>query len=270
MNDFLARLPRLLLNGYGLLVTLFVALPIALPVAVAFTNGDSLNFPPQGLSLRWFSAALENQQFMTGLRLSFVIALGSTIIATVAGICAGVAISRYQFRGRAVVQAVLMAPLALPAIVLGLGLLFVLPLFGLQNGVTATMLGHALLGLPYVLSMVLAAFSNYDPALERASLNLGAGPVRTFFFVTLPLIRGGTLAGALAAFLLSFDNISLSIFLSNNDTLPLRMMQQMQSYADPGVAALSTLLLVVSFGALLIIVPYLRRQGSGSRPSSVT
>ena len=265
MNDFLARLPRLLLNGYGLLVTAFILLPMALPVAVAFTSGDSLTFPPHGLSLRWFAAALDNAQFMTGLRLSLVIAFGSTVIATVAGIGAGVAISRYRFRGRGVVQAVLLAPLALPAIVLGLGLLFVLPWFGLRSGVVATMLGHALLGLPYVLSMVLAAFSNYDPALERASLNLGAGPVRTFFYVTLPLVRGGILAGALAAFLLSFDNISLSIFLSNNDTLPLRMMQQMQSYADPSVAALSTLLLIVSLGALLVIVPYLRQQ-AGKRP----
>src|SRR5262249_35658956 len=154
------------------------------PVAVAFTNGDSLAFPPQGLSLRWFAAALDNPQFMSGVRLSLLIAAGSTAMATIAGVCAAMAIGRYQFRGRVLVQAVVMLPLSLPAIVLGLGILFVLPIYGLRTGMFATMLGHALLGLPYVLSMVLAALSNYDPALERASLNLGAGPARTFFSVT--------------------------------------------------------------------------------------
>ena len=265
MSERSSRLSRIALASYGLAVTIFIVLPIALPVAVAFTSSDNLAFPPQGLSLRWFAAALDNPQFMTGLRLSFFIALGSTIMATVTGVCAAMAVARYLFRGRVAVQAIMLLPLSLPAIVLGLGLLFVLPLFGMRNGMVATMLGHALLGLPYVFSMALAAFSNYDRALERASLNLGAGATRTFLFVTLPLIRGGVLAGGLAAFLLSFDNISLSLFLSNNDTLPLRMMQQMQSYADPGVAALATMLLTLSLAALLIIVPAVSRSGSNSK-----
>ncbi len=185
-------------------------------------------------------------------------------MGTTAGVCAAVALSRYRPGGRVVIQAVLMLPLSLPAIVLGHGLLFSMPLIRLHTGLVATMLGHALLGLPYVLSMVLSAFSNYDSALERASQNLGAGPVQTFFRITLPLIRGGVLAGASASFLLSFDNISLSLFLSNNDTLPLRMMQHMQSYADPGVAALSTLLLAISLAALVAIVPTIRKQTATS------
>jgi putative spermidine/putrescine transport system permease protein len=254
-----SRSLQLLLRGYGVVLVLFLLLPIALPAAVAFTNGDTLSFPPQGLSLRWFAAALGNRQFMAGLQLSLWIAAGATVIATLAGITAAMAIGRYRFRGRSVVQAVAMLPLSLPAIVLGLALLFVLPTYGLRTGTLATMLGHALLGLPYVLSMVLAALSNYDSSLERASLNLGAGPVRTFFQVTFPLIRGGVIAGATATFLFSFDNISLSLFLSKNDTLPLRLMQQMQSYADPGVAALSTLLMILSLLGLLAIVPRVGR-----------
>jgi putative spermidine/putrescine transport system permease protein len=260
MNELLTRPAKLLLNSYGLVISLFIGLPIALPVAVAFTKGDTLTFPPQGLSFKWFVAALENPQFQTGMRLSVLVALGSTALATVAGVCAAVAIARYRFKGHVVVQAVLLLPLSVPAIVLGLGLSFVLPTFGLYTGAIATTLGHALLGLPYVLSMVLAALSNHDHTLERASLNLGAGPARTFVSVTLPLIRSGIFAGALAVFLLSFDNISLSLFLSNNDTLPLRMMQQMQSYADPGVAALSTLLLLFSLAALVVIVPAVSRE----------
>lgn len=253
------RLLRLLLCTYGVALVLFLLSPIALPAAVAFTNGDTLSFPPQGLSIRWFTAALNNRQFMSGLRLSLFIAVGATLIAVIAGVTAAMAIGRYRFRGRSFVMAIAMLPLSLPAIVLGLALLFVLPTYGLQTGALATMLGHALLGLPYVLSMVLAALSNYDSSLERASLNLGAGPVRTFFQVTFPLIRGGVIAGAVATFLFSFDNISLSLFLSKNDTLPLRLMQQMQSYADPGVAALSTILMVLSLLGLLAVVPRMSR-----------
>ncbi len=253
------RFLAVVLRLYGVALVLFLVLPIALPAAVAFTNGDTLAFPPEGISLRWFAAALENRQFMDGLRISLMIALGATALATVAGVTAAIAINRYRFRGRGTVQAVAMLPLALPAVVLGLAIMFALPIYRLQAGMTATILGHALLGLPYVLSMVLAALSNYDPTLERASLNLGAGPVHTFFRVTFPLIRGGVAAGAVATFLFSFDNISLSLFLSNNDTLPLRLMQQMQSYADPSVAALSTLLMSLSLLGLLAIVPRMGR-----------
>lgn len=250
----------LLLRLHAAMVVLFLLGPIAIAVACAFTSGDFLEFPPRGVSLRWFGEALHTTQFIDGLKNSIVVALANAVIATVAGTGAAIAINHYRFRGRPVVQAAVMLPITFPAIVLGLGLLFTLPTFGLRPGLVAGVLGHAVLSLPYATAMVLAALANYDRSLERASLNLGAGPVRTFVKVTLPLIRGGVIAGAITAFLVSFDNISMSLFITKGDVLPLRLLQQIQHNADPSVAAMSTMLLVGSLGLVIFLLPLAARR----------
>jgi putative spermidine/putrescine transport system permease protein len=244
------------LRLFGSIVVCFLLLPIAIAVVMAFSSGERLQFPPAGYSLRWFRAVLESTPLMEGLRLSLIIAVVSAALATVTGTAAAIALNHYRFSGRVAVQAFLMLPLALPAIVLGLGMLFSLPAFGLKVGPVPAILGHAVLSIPYVVAMVLASLTSFDRSLERASLNLGVGPVQTFFRITLPHIRIGVLAGAIAAFLLSLDNISLSIFVTRNDTLPLRLMQHMLSYADPSIAAMSTMLLVASLGLLLFLLPF--------------
>jgi putative spermidine/putrescine transport system permease protein len=251
------------LRLFGAVVICFLLLPIAIAVVMAFSSGERLQFPPAGYSLRWFRAVLESSLLMDGLRLSLIIAVASTALATIAGTAAAIALNHYRFSGRVAVQAFLMLPLALPAIVLGLGMLFSLPLFHLRVGAVAAILGHAVLGLPYVVAMVLASLANFDRSLERASLNLGVGPAQTFLRITFPHIRVGVLAGAIATFLLSLDNISLSIFVTRNDTLPLRLMQHMLSYADPSIAAMSTMLLIVSLGLLLFLLPF----AAGRRPA---
>jgi len=249
----------LLLRLHAGLVILFLLAPIAIAVACAFTSGEFLEFPPRGVSLRWFGEALRSTQFIDGLRNSVLMALANAGIATVAGTGAAIALNHYRFRGRAIVQAVLMLPITLPAIVLGLGLLFTLPSYGMRPGLIAGVLGHAVLSLPYATAMVLAALANYDRSLERASLNLGAGPARTFFKITLPLIRGGVTASAITSFLVSFDNISMSLFVTKGDTLPLRLLQQIQHDADPSVAAMSTMLLVGSLGLVVFLLPLAAR-----------
>ena len=248
------------LRLFSAVVVCFLLAPIAIAVVMAFSSGERLVFPPAAFSLRWFSAVIDSSLLMDSLKLSLVIATASTVLATIAGTAAAVALDHYRFVGRTPVQAFLMLPLAIPAIVLGLGMLFSLPLFGMRVGALAAIVGHAVLGLPYVVAMVLASLANFDRTLERASLNLGVGPFQTFFRITLPHIRIGVLAGAVATFLLSLDNISLSIFVTRNDTLPLRLMQQMLSYADPSIAAMSTLLLVASFVLLLFLLPFLARR----------
>ena len=117
-----------------------------------------------------------------------------------------------------------MLPLSLPGIVIGLGVLFSLGTFGMRTGIAAAVAGHSVLGVPYVTYLVLATLANYDVSLEHASLNLGASRWQTFRWITLPAIRPGVLAGALCAFLISFDNVALSILLTRSDTLPLRLL----------------------------------------------
>lgn len=118
-----------------------------------------------------------------------------------------------------------MLPLSLPGVVIGLGVLFTLGVFGMRAGLGAAVAAHSVLGVPYVTYLVLATLANYDITLEHASLNLGASRWETFHRIALPLIAPGVLAGAMCAFLISFDNIALSIFLTRGDTLPLRLMQ---------------------------------------------
>jgi putative spermidine/putrescine transport system permease protein len=248
------------LRLYGGIVVVFLLVPIVIAAVVAFNGGERPDFPPTQLSLRWFASVLNSDLLMGGLRKSIIIAIASTILSTVAGTAAAIAINHYRFAGRTLIQTFLMLPIALPAIVLGLGMLFSLPILGLNVGILAATFGHAVVGLPYVIAMVLASLANFDRSLERASLNLGVGPIRTFWRITFPHIRIGVVAGAIAAFLLSMDNISLSLFITRNDTLPLRLMQHMLSYTDPSVAAMSVMLLIVSLGMLLFLLPFIVKR----------
>lgn len=252
--------PGLASRFFAALVVLFLMAPIIIAGIVAFSSGDRLEFPIPGFSLHWFVVALQTPQYIEGLVVSAVIGLGNAVMATIAGTGAAIALHRYRFRGRAAVQALVMLPIAMPAIVLGLGLLFTLVVYDMQPGILAATLGHAVLGVPYVVAMVSAALANHDGSLERASMNLGVGPVGTFFRVTLPMIRGGVIAGAVSAFLISFDNFSLSLFITRGDTLPLRLMQQLLAYADPSVAAISTLLVFASLAGLIFLLPLALRS----------
>lgn len=240
---------------FAAFVVLFLMGPIIIAGIVAFSSGDRLEFPIPGFSLRWFVVALQTPQYIEGLTVSVIIGLGNALLATIAGTGAAIALHRYRFRGRSAVQALVMLPIAMPAIVLGLGLLFTLAVYDMRPGILAATLGHAVLGVPYVVAMVSAALANHDGSLERASMNLGVGPVGTFFRVTLPMIRGGVIAGAVSAFLISFDNFSLSLFITRGDTLPLRLMQQLLAYADPSVAAISTLLVFASLAGMAALLP---------------
>jgi putative spermidine/putrescine transport system permease protein len=247
--------PRPVAYGYTGLVVLFLLLPIVLGAVVSFSSSDRLEFPLPGFSLRWFQEAWRNVQFVDGLWTSLIIAVSSAALATIAGTGAAIALNHYRFRGHSIVQVAVMLPVSLPGIVLGLGLLFVLSTYGMRPGKMAAIFGHATASIPYVVAMVTAALANYDRALERASLNLGVSPARTFFRITLPLIRGGVIAGAISAFLISLDNVSLSLFITRGDTLPLRLMQQLLFYADPSIAAMATILLALSLGMLLAMLP---------------
>jgi putative spermidine/putrescine transport system permease protein len=248
------------LAAYAAVVVVFLLLPIVIATAVAFNPGERPAFPPTGLSFRWFAAVLHSSVLMDGLLKSLIIAIASAGIATICGTGAAIAINHYRFSGRTIAQTILMLPIALPAIVLGLGIMFALPIYGLRTGLLAATLGHAVLGTPYVVAMVISSLGSFDRSLERASLNLGVGPAQTFLRITFPHIRMGVLAGAIAAFLLSLDNISLSIFVTRNDTMPLRLMQHMLSYTDPTVAAMSTMLLLASLGMLMLLLPFVAKR----------
>jgi putative spermidine/putrescine transport system permease protein len=192
--------------------------------------------------------------------MSVGIAACVALLSVVAGTLAAIAINHHRFRGRAAVQTFVMLPLLLPSVVIGLGLLQSLGWYRIPTGFLAAVLGHSVIGIPYVTYLVLASLASYDLTLEHASLNLGAGRLETFRRITLPLLSSGIAAGAIFAFLLSFDNVALSLFLTRGNTLPLRLMQHIQYYADPSVAAASSVLILFSLAVLFVIGRLLRHR----------
>lgn len=253
---------RAALAVYVVVVFVFLVAPLGVAVILSFSGGTRLVLPPPEWSLRWFGDAYQNEKFREGLLNSTLIALAAAGISAVAGTAGAIAINHYRFRLRPMIQAILLMPLSLPGVALGLGILFVLPDYGLAPGNAATILGHAVLGIPYVATMVLATLANYDLSLEQASMNLGAGRFETFRRVTLPLILPGTIGGAVCAFLVSFDNVSLSLFISKGDTLPLRLMQHIQFVADPSVAAIATALIAMSLVFAVALGLILKQRGN--------
>lgn len=257
------RTGQRLLLAYVVLASMFLLAPIAIAVVLSFSSVSQLVFPPPGLSLEWYRVAWDNDKFVDGFVISTLIAAVSTAIAGIAGTLAAVAINNHRFAGRGIVRAFLVMPLVLPAIIIGLALLQSVAIFGLGPGVYVAALGHAVIGIPYVAYLVLASLSSYDLRLDHASMTLGATRFETFRWITLPLVRPGAIAGCAFAFLVSFDQVSISLFLTRGDPLPLRLMQHIQYYSDPSVAAVSTVLLAISLIPLALFGRVLRQRDVG-------
>jgi putative spermidine/putrescine transport system permease protein len=228
--------------------------PAVFVFAVAFSGGTTITFPPEGFSLRWFGTAASYPPFLEGLGTSLLIALAATVIALAIGIPATLAIHRGRLPGRAVVQSLFLTPIVLPELVFGLALYQQL-MVGLGISASGVLLiGHAILLLPYAVRVTGASLMLADPALEEAARGLGAGPATTFFRVTLPVLRPGITAAAVLGFVTSFNNVPLSLLLQGpgTATLPVAMLQYVQTSYDPVVAAVSVVLLIAAVVVALI------------------
>lgn len=243
---------RRALFAYAMLFVVFVLAPLIVVVGASFEPRELLRFPPEGLSLRWYRAALESEQFVSAAWNSLLIALGATIFATLLGVPAAYGLVRYRFRGRGTVAALLNSPLLVPELVMGLALLQIIALLLLEHSILTLTLGHILICLPYVVRTMAAAIQGIDPSIEEAAANLGAGRAQIYRTVVLPMVRPALYASLLFAFLMSFDNAVLSLFLVSvrTQTLPISIYNYVQYSLDPTIAAVSTLLMAVSVLAL--------------------
>jgi putative spermidine/putrescine transport system permease protein len=248
----------MMLWALNALIALYLLAPVLVVVATAFTTTGYPIFPPRGFTLRWFDSVLSSREFLEAMRLSAVLAAASTAIATVLGTLAALGLARGGFRGRQAVAAIFLSPIFFPAIVLGLALLIFYNRVGLAGTLPGMIAAHAVLTTPFVIRMVMASLAEFDPAVEEAAENLGASRLRTFFLVTLPLIRPGVVAGAVFAFILSFDELVVSLFLAGPgmQTLPIRIFTALEYSSRPDVSAISTMLILVW---LLVGVPLYRR-----------
>jgi putative spermidine/putrescine transport system permease protein len=247
-----------MLIAVNMLILLYLVAPVIVVVATAFTTTAYPVFPPQGFTLKWFERFLGMPEFTEAVRRSTFLALSSTTVATMLGTFSALALARYRFRGREAISAFMLSPILFPTIVFGLALLVFYSRIGLSGSFAGLVIAHSVLTTPFVIRLVMASLAEFDPAVEEASRNLGAGWWRTFLQVTLPLIRPGVLAGAVFAFIISFDELVVTLFLAGPDmtTLPVRIYTYVEFSSDPTISAISTMLIMAW---MLIGVPVYAR-----------
>jgi len=237
----------------------FMTLPTVVVIAVSFNPTAILSFPPSGISLRWYENVLTYPQFQRAAVNSLVVTVAAVALALPIGMLAALALERGRLRGRSVWAAVLLSPLVVPGVAAGLGFLILAAALGLLRSRAVLVAAHVALVLPFVVRSVWVSVRNLDPALERAAASLGATPARTFWRVTLPLLRPGLFAGLLFAVVVSLNEFVVSLFISNRVTeiLPVAMFTYVVNYTDPTIAALSSLFIVATFLVVWLADRYL-------------
>jgi putative spermidine/putrescine transport system permease protein len=249
----------------GVLVTailLFMALPIAIIVILSFSSATYLTFPPPAFGVRWYRAYLGSNEWLAATALSLTVAIAVVVLATVLGTLAALGLARLPRIWRNIASALIVSPLIVPVIVVAIGIYYAYSRYGLVGTPLGLVIGHTCLAVPFVVTSVGASLAGFDRRLERAALSLGATPWGTFRQVTLPLIRPGVLVGALFAFITSFDELVVSLYLSGSGavTLPRRMWDDLRFAIDPTIAAVSTLTIVLT-ALLLAAVHFARQRG---------
>lgn len=240
-----------------IMVFIFLLAPIVIIAIVSLTNTEYVIFPPEGLSLRWFIKALSSRRFIDAYQASIGIALLTAVISIIIGTSVSFAIVRHRFRGKSVLNTLFLSPLMFPAIVLGIGLLQFGALTKVFSSIFLLVMGHLVITLPFTIRSVSAVLYRFDRTLEEAAMDLGADETKTFLKVTVPLLMPGLINGFLFAFIVSFENITISLFLSGPvfKTVPVYIYDYIQlGSVDPTIAAISTIIIamnLVVFGVLM-------------------
>jgi putative spermidine/putrescine transport system permease protein len=255
---------RLLAYVGAAFVAAFLLLPTLIIVPMSFSSGRALTFPPEGFSLKWYQAIVESSEWRDAALTSAQVALLTVIIATALGTAAALGLVRWRSRAAAPLTALLLSPMIVPVIILGVGTFLLFSRWKLTGSMPGLVLAHVVLAVPFVIVSVMASARTLDPTFELAAASLGANRWQTFRRVVLPLIMPGVAAGALFAFVTSWDEIVVAIFMTSPTfrTLPVLMWGQVRTQLDPSLAAAGTMLLVISTLALAAI--QLLRRGPRS------
>ena len=245
-------------------VLLFLISPIIVIMPLSFNSESYFTYPMPGLSLQWYKEFFTNARWMDSVVMSLEVAFSVTIIATTLGILASLGLSRLTMRGKAAIIALLLMPMIVPVIISAVGMYFFYVQLGILNITWAPVgliLAHTALASPFVVISVTATLSGFDHSLMRAGASLGAPPTTVFFKVVMPLILPGVISGALFAFVTSFDEVVVAVFLASPEqrTLPKQMFNGIRENINPTITAAATLLILVSV-ALLTSLELLRRR----------
>ncbi|MBD1553046.1 ABC transporter permease subunit [Pseudomonas sp. C2L12B] len=240
----------------ALLAMLFVLAPLLISLAISLSPGPFATFPPTGITLAWYAKILHSRDFLASLGLSFGLAMVSTFIALLVGVPASLAIVRGRgLPGMALVEALLLSPLLLPVLITGLSLLQFTAWTGISNTLVNMSIGYVVVIIPYIIRTVVTSLKLVNYSLEEAARTLGASALVAFMKVTLIQIAPGIMAGALFAFMISLDNLTISIWFTNAEInpLPIYMMKRMDSVFDPSIAAMSGVMLLVGTCVVLLL-----------------
>lgn len=246
------------------LVMAFLVVPCLLVVPMSFSGGQYLEFPPRSWSLQWYEAFLGSPEWRRAAWVSIRVALFSTVLATTLGTLAAYGLHRLRGFIPAVLRAMFILPMLVPLILIAIGVFFVYARVGLNGTITGLVLAHTVLALPFVLIAVGNGLKSYDMSQEMVAQSLGASRPWAFLTVTLPQIRISVLSGALFAFVTSFDEVVIAIFVTSGPTATLtqRMFANIRDQVDPTVAAISSLLIGLS---ILMLVGTQMLQARGRR-----
>lgn len=253
--------------GWAWLILAILNLPIVVVVILSFNEGRYLSFPPTGLSLTWYEAYFNSPRWTQATANSFKLAAATVLVATPIGVLASYALVRGDFPGRKLLLPLVSAPLLLPGIIIALAMYFFFARFGMVGTFWAMLLAHVTITVPIVVISVNAALSTLDPNLELAAAGLGASRWQVFWHVSRPILQPGILTGAVFAFLLSFDELPIALFISGtaSETLPARMWASLTDTIDPTIAVVSTLLIGVTVLLSLVAFTFQIRRGAPPR-----
>ncbi|WP_312794255.1 ABC transporter permease [Tianweitania sp.] len=228
----------------GVVVVIFIAAPLVIVVPMSFSTARSLQFPPPGYGLGYYQAYFSDPSWLIPTWNSIMIATATTVLTMLLVVPATFALVRHQFRGRSIADLMMLMPLAVPSIVMAVGYYSYFGAMGIVHTHLGVVLAHTALAVPIAFLVLSANLKGFDRTLERAAMSLGASPAKTFIHVTLPILRPGLIISALFAFIHSFDETVVSIFISgrNAETLPRKMFDSIRQEADPVIAVISTLL----------------------------
>ena len=263
------RGPSNWLTAYALAFIAFLYLPVTLLPIFSFNNSPTPTLPLSGFTTKWYAGLPRTPALIDAAWNSLMVGVSASLLATILGICAARAVTRYRFRGQRAMQGFIMAPLIMPEIIVAVSLIIIILAVGMPLSLLTVTMGHVLICIPYSISVLISGFEGFDRSLEEASADLGETGWGTFRRVTLPMMTPAIISSMLVAFTISLDDFIMAFFLGGNDaTLPVYVWGQLRFAAKlPGVLALGTLMLVFSI-VLLTIAEIMRRRAEKRTNSS--
>lgn len=254
----------IVLRIWTALIYFFLFLPIITVIFMSFNSSKYSIFPPPNLTIKWYQAASQDPNVWQSIRNSLFISVCASIGATTIGTLAAMGFVRNRFKLREILNVLFLSPMIIPEIITGIALLSFATLLNIKGGFLLIIIGHILVGLPFVMTVVSARLYGFDSSLEEAAMDLGANEVTTFRRVTMPLIMPGIIGGALLSFTISFDNFLMTYLLAGTGimTVPIQIYSMVRFEINPKVHALSAVIVIVSMTLIVVHEKIIKRKSA--------